>query len=115
MKPNNVLFIVVLAAVLAAATAAGTSYLFLRHVPLGAASADQERVERIMRDYLTNNPEILVEMTNELWTGRWRAQWPVSWPASDLGPRAELGLLAKNGNPGVTGALVVCKARPTSW
>ena len=39
----------------------------------------------------------------------------VSRPASDLGPRAELGLLAKNGNPGVTGAPVVCKARPTSW
>src|SRR5262249_24488526 len=50
IKPNNVLFNVVFAAVLAAATAAGTSYLFLRYVPLGAASADQERVERIVRD-----------------------------------------------------------------
>ena len=76
MKPNNVLFSVVLAAVLAAATAAGTSYLFLRYVPLGAASADQERVERIMRDYLTNNPEILVEMTNEL-DKRQAAEHPV--------------------------------------
>ena len=67
MKPNNnVLIDVALAAVVAAATAAGTSYLFLRHAPLGPPSADQERVERIMRDYLTNNPEILVEMTNEL-------------------------------------------------
>jgi len=65
MKPNNVLFSVVFAAVLAAATAAGTSYLFLRYVPLGAASADQERVERIMRDYLINNPEILVEKENK--------------------------------------------------
>ena len=32
----------------------------------GLVSADQSRVERIIRDYLTKNPEILVEMTNEL-------------------------------------------------
>ena len=66
MKPNNVLVNAVLAAVVAAATAAGTSYLFLRYAPMGPQSADPERIERLIRDYLTNKPEILVEMTNEL-------------------------------------------------
>ena len=66
MKPNNVLINAALAAVVAAATAAGTSYLFLRYAPLGSASPDPERIERIIRDYLVNKPEILVEMTNEL-------------------------------------------------
>jgi protein-disulfide isomerase len=66
MKPNSVLFNVVVAAVVAAVTAVGTSYLVLRYAPLGAKSADRARVERIIRDYLTKNPEILVEMTNEL-------------------------------------------------
>jgi protein-disulfide isomerase len=65
MKPNNVLINAALAAVVAAATAAGTSYLFLRYAPLDQASAP-ERIERIIRDYLINKPEILVEMTNEL-------------------------------------------------
>ena len=66
MKPNGVFFNVVVAAVVAAVTAVGTSYLVLRYAPLGSKSADRARVEQIMRDYLTNNPEILVEMTNEL-------------------------------------------------
>jgi protein-disulfide isomerase len=66
MKPNNVLVNAVLAAVVAAATAAGTSYLFLRYTPMGPQSADPERIERIIRDYLVKKPEILVEMTNEL-------------------------------------------------
>jgi protein-disulfide isomerase len=66
MKPNSVLFNVVVAAVVAAVTAVGTSYLLVRHTPLGAESADRARVEQMMRDYLTKNPEILVEMTNEL-------------------------------------------------
>jgi copper resistance ScsC-like protein len=66
MKPNGVLFNVVVAAVVAAVTAAGTSYLVLRYAPLRAKSADRARVEQMMRDYLTKNPEILVEMTNEL-------------------------------------------------
>ena len=66
MKPNGVLFNVVVAAVVAAVTAVGTSYLVLRYAPLGAKSADRARVEQIMRDYLSKNPEILVEMTNEL-------------------------------------------------
>jgi protein-disulfide isomerase len=66
MKPNGVFFNVVVAAVVAAVTAVGTSYLVLRYAPLGAKSVDQVRVERIIRDYLTKNPEILVQMTNEL-------------------------------------------------
>jgi len=66
MKPNNVLVNAVLAAVVAAVTAAGTSYLFLHYASMGSQSADSERIERIIRDYLVNKPEILVEMTNEL-------------------------------------------------
>jgi protein-disulfide isomerase len=66
MKPNNVLVNAVLAAVVAAATATGMSYLFLRYAPLVPASADSDRIERIIRDYLVKKPEILVEMTNEL-------------------------------------------------
>ena len=66
MKPNGVLFNMVVVAVVAAVTAVGTSYLVLRYAPLGAKSADRARVEQMMRDYLTKNPEILVEMTNEL-------------------------------------------------
>ena len=70
MKLNEDLLTVVVAAVVAAVTAVGTSHLVLRYAPLdpgsGPVSADQARVERIMRDYLTKNPEILVEMTTEL-------------------------------------------------
>ena len=66
MKPNNVLLNAILAVVVAAATAAGTSYLILRYAPLSSASANPERIERIIRDYFTNKPEILVEMANEL-------------------------------------------------
>jgi len=66
MKTNGDFFNMVVTAVVAAVTAAGTSYLVLRYAPLEAKSADRARVEQIMRDYLTNNPEILVEMTNEL-------------------------------------------------
>src|SRR5262249_39121990 len=65
MKPNIVLINAALAVVVAAATAAGTSYLFLRYAPLDQASAPG-RIERIIRDYPINKPEILVEMTNEL-------------------------------------------------
>ena len=60
---------VALAVVVAAVTAIGTSYLILRYAPLGltqSVSIDQQRLERIIRDYLTNNPQILVEMTTEL-------------------------------------------------
>jgi protein-disulfide isomerase len=66
MKPNNILVNATLAAIVAAATAAATTYLFLRYAPLAPDPADPERIERIIRDYLVNKPEILVEMTNEL-------------------------------------------------
>jgi protein-disulfide isomerase len=66
MNLRKVFFNVAVAAAVAAVTAAGTSYLVLRYAPLGAKSADRARVEQMMRDYLTKNPEILVEMTNEL-------------------------------------------------
>ncbi|HET7852105.1 MAG TPA: DsbA family protein, partial [Methyloceanibacter sp.] len=73
MNLNKVLFNVAVAAAVAAVTAAGTSYLVLRYSPAGklagasgTVSADQARVEGILRDYLTKNPEILVEMTTEL-------------------------------------------------
>jgi len=62
MKRNEHFLIVAVAAVVAAVTAAGTSYLVLKHTPI----MGQRRVERIMRDYLTKNPQILVDMTNEL-------------------------------------------------
>ena len=66
MNLNKLLFSVAVAAAVAAVTAAGTSYLVLRYAPLGAGSSDQARVARTVRDYLTKNPEVLVEMTNEL-------------------------------------------------
>src|SRR6188472_618332 len=66
MKPDNVFLNAALAAVVAAVTATGMSYLFLRYAPMGPQAADPERIERIIRDYLINKPEILVEMTNEL-------------------------------------------------
>jgi protein-disulfide isomerase len=70
LKRDNILFNMALAAVVAAATAIGTSYLILRYAPLGpgieSISVDQQRVERIIRDYLTRNPQILVEMASEL-------------------------------------------------
>ena len=74
MNLNKVLLNVVVAATVSAVTAAGTSYLLFRYAtPSGKAqtttapiSPEQARVEQIMRDYLTKNPEILVEMTTEL-------------------------------------------------
>jgi len=73
MNLRKVFFNVAVAAGVAAVTAAGTSYLVLRYVPAGKLAgasgpiaADQARVEGILRDYLTKNPEILVEMTTEL-------------------------------------------------
>jgi protein-disulfide isomerase len=70
MNPNKDLFSVVVAAAVAAVTAAGMSYLVLRYAPLGMGtgpvSVDQARVEQITRDYLTKNPGVLVEMATEL-------------------------------------------------
>jgi protein-disulfide isomerase len=65
MKLNNVLFNGIVATAVAAVTAAGTSYLVLRDSPL-VLGARPVRVEQIVRDYLTKNPEILVEMATEL-------------------------------------------------
>jgi protein-disulfide isomerase len=64
MNVNKDLFNVVVTAAVAAVTAAGTSYLVL-HSPL-VVGARPARVEQIVRDYLTKNPEILLEMTTEL-------------------------------------------------
>ncbi len=73
MNLNKILLSVGVAAAVAAVTAAGTSYLVMRYAPGGhfqfsgkPISPEQARVEQIMRDYLTKNPEILVEMTTEL-------------------------------------------------
>jgi len=75
MNLNKVLVNVVVAAAVSAVTAAGTSYLLFRYAsPAGKVQAsaeqpispEQARIEQILRDYLTKNPEILVEMTTEL-------------------------------------------------
>jgi len=73
MNLRKVFFNMAVAAAVAAVTAAGTSYLVLSYTPAGKlagasgpVAADQARVEGILRDYLTKNPEILVEMTTEL-------------------------------------------------
>ena len=66
MNMNKVLANVAVAAVVAAVTAAGTSYLLFRGGPGGTGGIEQTRLEHILRDYLTKNPEILVEMTTEL-------------------------------------------------
>ncbi|MGB6906186.1 MAG: DsbA family protein [Methyloceanibacter sp.] len=66
MNLKKVLANVAVAAVVAAVTAAGTSYLLLRAGLGGAGGLEQTRIEQTMRDYLTKNPEILVEMTTEL-------------------------------------------------
>jgi protein-disulfide isomerase len=66
MNLKKVLANVVVAATVSAATAAGTSYVLLRHGGPLERTVTGTRVEQILRDYLTKNPEILVEMTNEL-------------------------------------------------
>jgi protein-disulfide isomerase len=65
MNMNNVLANVAVAAVVAAVTAAGTSYVLFSGVG-GSGGVEQARLEQSFRDYLTKNPEILVEMTTEL-------------------------------------------------
>ena len=61
MTLRTILTKTALAAAVAAVTAVGISYTLLRH-----SAPERARVELIMRDYLTKNPQILVEMTNEL-------------------------------------------------
>ena len=89
MDNNKALFNVILAAVVAAGTAAGTSYALLRYAaPEGkAASPDTARIEKVLRDYLTKNPEILVEMTTEL--DRRQAEEQASQQAKAIGENAE--------------------------
>jgi protein-disulfide isomerase len=68
-------FNAILAVAVAAVTAAGISYAMLRHAGLAGSlldrsgvtvSPEEAKVQGILRDYLTSNPEILVEMTTEL-------------------------------------------------
>jgi protein-disulfide isomerase len=75
MNVKKVLINAVVAGAISAVTAAGTSYALLRQSDVagrlgthetGTATPDRARVEQIMRDFLTKNPEILVEMTTEL-------------------------------------------------
>src|SRR5919198_3166427 len=56
------------AAVVAALVTAATIALIWRLAPgvVNVSSFDEQRVVNIVRDYLTKNPEILVEMTTEL-------------------------------------------------
>jgi protein-disulfide isomerase len=63
MKLNKISFEALIVATVAALTAAGTSYLaqYFFRGPTRSAG-----VEQIVRDYLTRNPEILVEMATEL-------------------------------------------------
>jgi protein-disulfide isomerase len=65
MNLNKVPLNVVVAAAAAGVTSAGTIYLLPGYATLGLGTPPA-RVEQIVRDYLTKNPEILVEMTNEL-------------------------------------------------
>ena len=60
-KLSNGLVATVLAA---AITSAAASYIVLRYSPTGGALPAP--AERIVRDYLLKNPEILVQMTTEL-------------------------------------------------
>ncbi|HEV7462308.1 MAG TPA: hypothetical protein VGN85_00105, partial [Methyloceanibacter sp.] len=56
------------AAVVAALVTAATIVLVWRLAPgvVSVSSLDEKKVADIVRDYLTKNPEILVEMTTEL-------------------------------------------------
>jgi protein-disulfide isomerase len=65
MNMNKILANVAVAAIVAAVTASGTSYLLLRGMG-GSHGLEQARLEKSVHSYLTKNPEILVEMTTEL-------------------------------------------------
>ncbi len=55
------------AAVVAAVTAASIYFVLWRGAPGGVlATLEQAKIEQVVREYLTRNPEILVEMTTEL-------------------------------------------------
>ena len=93
MNNNNALFNAVVAAVVAAVTAAGTSYAVLRYAgPEGKAavtsgSPDAAKIQKVLRDYLTKNPEILVEMTTEL--DRRQAEEEAARQTKTIGDNAE--------------------------
>jgi len=95
MNSNKPWFNAILAAAVAAVTSAGISYAMLRHAGLEgsllargvAVSPDEAKVRRIMRDYLTKNPEILVEMTTEL--DKRQAEEQAGKQAKAIGDNAE--------------------------
>jgi protein-disulfide isomerase len=69
MTPKSGLATAVLAAVVAAVVSAATILVIWRAAPGvvdASAGFQKKQVIAIMRDYLTKNPEILVEMTTEL-------------------------------------------------
>jgi protein-disulfide isomerase len=70
MTPKNGLATALVAAVVAALVAAATILVIWRVAPgvvdAPSAALDEKRIVDIVHDYLTKNPEILVEMTTEL-------------------------------------------------
>jgi protein-disulfide isomerase len=68
MTPKSGLATALLAAVVAAVVSAATIIVIWRMAPgvVDTADIQKKQVVAIMRDYLTKNPEILVEMTTEL-------------------------------------------------
>ena len=68
MTPKSGLATALVAAVVAAIVSAVTIVVIWRMAPgvVDAASLEKNQVIAIVRDYLTKNPEILVEMTTEL-------------------------------------------------
>jgi protein-disulfide isomerase len=66
MTLRHVLTNVVVAAVVGGLTAAGVSYAVLRHAGLAVSASQQANMDQAIHDYLTKNPEVMVELTNEL-------------------------------------------------
>jgi protein-disulfide isomerase len=68
MNFKTVLVTAVVAAVVAALVTAATIANVWRLAPgaVNVSSFDEKRIIKVVRDYLTKNPDILVEMTNEL-------------------------------------------------
>jgi len=68
MTPKTGLATALVAAVVAAIVSAATIVIIWRMAPgvVDAASLEKKQIVAIVRDYLTKNPEILVEMTTEL-------------------------------------------------
>jgi protein-disulfide isomerase len=71
MNPNSGLATALVAAIVAALVSAATFLVISRSAPGGAVDAsgaklDDKAIVDVVHDYLTKNPEILVEMTTEL-------------------------------------------------